>query len=163
MSWIPCSLAQSRLPWLAKDPSQLTCRGQRPYRACWRSHPRLELSGIVGVLPHHLTIQQLGIERKADGTFHGLGVDSNLASPFQPLAVCPLHQEPVDLLPGAGLDAANVLLDAGGTGGPAKGKTSEAAMVLRVVQEERQLGVGQLLPVLEDGGCGLSSAGCSGP
>ena len=95
--------------------------------------------------------QQLAIGRIGDGTFHGRGIDSNLASPFQPLAVGPLHQQPVDLLPGAGLDAADVLLKAGGTGSPAKRKTSEPAIALRVVQEERQLGVGQLLPLFEDG------------
>ena len=36
-------------------------------------------------------------------------------------------------------------------GGPAKGQTGETTIALRVVQEKRQLGVGQLLPVLEDG------------
>ncbi len=95
-------------------------------------------------------VQQLGIEGMADGAFHGRGIDSNLTTPFQSLALGPLDQEPVDLLQGAGLDTADALLEAGGTGGPAKGKTGEAAIALRVVQEERQLAVGQLLPVLEN-------------
>ena len=95
--------------------------------------------------------QRLGIGRIGDGTFHGRGIDSNLAAPFQSLEVGPLHQQPVDLLPGAGLDAADVLLEAGGTGRPAKRKTSAKAIALRVVQEERQLSVGQLLPLFEDG------------
>ena len=63
----------------------------------------------------------------------------------------PLDQEPVDLLLGAGLDAADVGLETGGAGSPGKRKTSKATIALQVVQEERQLGVGQLLPVLEDG------------
>lgn len=32
-----------------------------------------------------------------------------------------------------------------------KGKTGEATVALRVVQEKRQLGVGELLPVLMEG------------
>lgn len=95
--------------------------------------------------------QQLGIGRIGDGTFHGRGIDSNLATPVQPLAVGPLHQQPVDLLPSAGLDAADVLLKAGSTGGPAKGQASETTIALRVVEQERQLSVGQLLPLFEDG------------
>ena len=87
----------------------------------------------------------------ADGAFHRRGIDSNLASLFQSPALGPLDQEPVDLLPGAGLDAADVVLEARGAGSPAKRKPSKAAIALRVVQEERQLAVGQLLPVLEDG------------
>ena len=86
----------------------------------------------------------------ADGAFHGRGIDSILASPFQSLALGPLDQESLDLLQGAGLDAADVVLEARGARSPARRKTSKAAIALRVVQEERQLGVGQLLPVLED-------------
>ena len=83
--------------------------------------------------------------------FHGRGIGSDLPSPFQSLALRPLHQEPVDLLPGSGLNPADVVLEAGGTGGPLPRESSEATKALRVAQEERQLGVGQLMPVLEDG------------
>ena len=50
--------------------------------------------------------QQLGILRIRDGAFHGRGIDPNLASPLQSLALRPLDQAPVDLLPGGGLDVA---------------------------------------------------------
>ena len=86
--------------------------------------------------------QQLGIQRIADGAFHGRGIGSNLTSPFQSLAVRPLDQEPVDLLPSGCLDTTDVLLQAGGTGGPVEGQVGEATKALRVAQEERQLGVG---------------------
>ena len=95
--------------------------------------------------------QHLGIPRIGDGAFHGRGIGSDLPSPFQSLALRPLHQEPVDLLPGSGLNPADVVLEAGGTGGPLPRESSEATKALRVAQEERQLGVGQLMPVLEDG------------
>ena len=87
----------------------------------------------------------------ADGAFHGRGIGSNLASPFQSLAGRPLHQEPVDLLPSGGLDAADVLLQAGGTGSPVEGQAGEATKTLGVAQVERQLAVGKLMPVFEDG------------
>ena len=87
-------------------------------------------------------IQQLGIRRMADGALHGGGIGSNRASPFQSLLIRPLDQQPVDLLPGGGLDPADVLLQAGGTGGPGKGQTGEATKTLRVAPVESQLGVG---------------------
>ena len=55
------------------------------------------------------------------------------------------------LFPGGSLDAADVLLQAGGTGGPVAGQAGEATETLGVAQEKRQLGVGQLMPVLEEG------------
>ena len=69
--------------------------------------------------------QQLRVLRIAVGAFHGRGVDPNLAAPFQPLPVCPKDQEPVDLLPGSGLDAADVPLEAGGAGSSVKGERGE--------------------------------------
>ena len=87
---------------------------------------------------------QLGIGRIVNGTFHGRGVGSDLAPPFQSLAARPPHQEPVDLSPGGGLDAADVLLQAGGAGGPVVGQAGEATETLGVAQEKRQLGVGEL-------------------
>ena len=96
--------------------------------------------------------QQLGVLRVADGAFHGRGVNSDLAAPFQPLPVGPTDQEPVDLLPGGGLDAADVLLEAGGAGSPVKGQTGEAMKAPAFAQVERQLGVGELVPVFEEGG-----------
>ena len=65
--------------------------------------------------------------------------------------VGPTDQEPVDLSPGGGLDAADVLLEAGSTGGPVPGQAGEATKTLGVAQEKRQLGVGQLMPVIEEG------------
>ena len=95
--------------------------------------------------------QQLGIGRIGDVAFHPGGIGSNLAAPLQSLAVGPTDQEPVDLSPGGGLDAADVLLQAGGTGGSVVRQAGEATETLGVAQEKRQLGVGQLMPVLEDG------------
>ena len=95
--------------------------------------------------------QQLGIGRIGDVTFHRGGIGPNLAAPFQSLAVRPTDQEPVDLCPGGGLDAADVLLQAGGVGGPVVGQAGEATETLGVAQEKRQLGVGELMPVFEEG------------
>ena len=95
--------------------------------------------------------QQLGIGRIGAVTFHCSGIGSNLAAPFQSLAVGLTDQEPVDLLPSGSLDAADVLLEAGGTGGPVLGEAGKATETLGVAQEKRQLGVGELMPVLEDG------------
>ena len=95
--------------------------------------------------------QQLGIGRIGDVTLHGGGIGSDLASPFQSLAGGPTDQEPVDLFPVGGLDAADVLRQAGGTGGPVVGQAGEATETLGVAQEKRQLGIGKLIPVFEDG------------
>ena len=95
--------------------------------------------------------QQLGIGRIGDVTFHCVGIGSNLATTLQSLAVRPIDQEPVDLSPGRGLDAADVLLETGGTGKPVLGEAGEATETLGVAQEKRQLAVGQLRPVLKKG------------
>ena len=95
--------------------------------------------------------KQLGIGGIGDVTFHRGGIGSNLAALLQSLAIRPTGQQPVDLSLGGGLDAADVLLEAGGAGGPVPGQASEATETLGVAQEKRQLGVGELIPVFQDG------------
>ena len=96
-------------------------------------------------------VQQLRVQGMADGTFDSRGIGSNLAPPFQSLAGGPADQHPVDPLVGGGLDAADVLLQTGGTGSPVGGQTGETTKTVRVAQVESQLGVGKLMPVFEDG------------
>jgi len=83
-----------------------------------------------------------------DRAGHGRRVDLDLVSPPQSSRLCPLHQDPLDPLPGRSLDLTEVLLQRTLARSPAPGQAAEPPKALRVGQVEGQLLVGQLLPVL---------------
>lgn len=94
--------------------------------------------------------RQLGIRWIASAPLHGCGSRLTVAHPFQSFAGCSLVQEPVDLPPDGGPDATDVLPQAGSIEGFVPGQTGELTKALRVTHVERQVGVGKMMPALED-------------